>query len=117
MAASDAQKLKALQSQQRQLLKQKTELDLQCQVIANRLMVNDCAIAALRGNSSLPVVSEHAQLRYLERVQGLDLQAVQNAILTRPVVEAAMRMGDGKFPSGDGFRAVVRSNTVVTVET
>ena len=59
------------------------------------------------------VVSEHAILRYLERVEKFDLEGIKKKILLQ---EKAMdSLGDGKFPCDGGGRAVLVDNTVVSV--
>lgn len=60
-------------------------------------------------------VSEHALLRYIERVNGVDLNAIREKILTSSLVSSIKAMGNGKHPL-DGCRAVVVNNTIVTIE-
>jgi hypothetical protein len=63
------------------------------------------------------VVSEHAMLRYLERVRGVDLEEVKRAILDAKAVELHKRLGvDGKYPA-DGFAIIVAGGTVTSVTT
>ena len=62
-----------------------------------------------------PMVTEHALLRYFERVLGYDLEEIRGMILndtTRAYIE---QFGSGKIP-GKGFRIVVKDRAVVTVE-
>jgi DNA gyrase/topoisomerase IV subunit A len=61
------------------------------------------------------VVSEHALLRYMERSLGMNLQEVTDRIVA-DVMPLARTLGDGKYPLSTGGQAVVRDNTVVTVE-
>ena len=64
------------------------------------------------------VVSEHAMLRFLERVLGADLVFFSALILAQ--VKPAQTLGDGKYPlKYEGrtvARAVVKNGVVVTVE-
>lgn len=60
-----------------------------------------------------PVVSDHALLRYLERVYEFDLAKFRAEMLT-PEVRAALRVGATAVNVGN-FRFVLRENTVVTV--
>ncbi len=60
-------------------------------------------------------VSEHAMLRYLERVKGLDLTELEGEILN----DEAMRLiavlgGSGKYPNGVCV-LVMKDNTVTTI--
>lgn len=78
-------------------------------------------IAAFKESSSKPIVSEHAMLRYFERVLGFDLSEIANKILTEDVLKmmSETNLTNGKFPVKDktNFRAIVRQNTVVSIET
>ena len=60
-------------------------------------------------------VSEHALLRYLERVYKIDIEAVKKEILTDEVVSNFKGIGPGKFPHKSG-KVMIRGNTVVTFE-
>ncbi len=63
-----------------------------------------------------PVISEHAILRYLERKADIDMQDISGKILTPKVIEYITQFKSGKFPIGDGLRAVVRDSVIVTIE-
>lgn len=61
-------------------------------------------------------VSEHAVLRYLERVKGIDISQVEKDILSESVMALIEQLGGtGKYPN-NGFHVVIKDNTVVTVE-
>ena len=67
------------------------------------------------GNATVPRVSEHAVLRYLERVKGYNIAEVEHAILTPKVLKMIETLGGtGKFP-GDGFTIVMKDYTVTTI--
>jgi len=59
-----------------------------------------------------PQVSDHAVLRYLQRVKGLDVDAVREEILT-PAVHAAIRAGATRV-SVEGVEFVVSDGVVTT---
>ena len=61
------------------------------------------------------VVSEHAMLRYLERAMGLNLDDIKQAILTEETKAYVVKLGNGKYPIGNGLRVVVKDNVVVSV--
>jgi len=63
-----------------------------------------------------PIVSEHALLRYIERVYGINLDDVRSNILSPSTRKAIQVVGSGKFPLDAGGRAVVKGNTIVTIE-
>tara|TARA_B100001778_G_scaffold330827_1_gene333987 strand:- start:14302 stop:14724 length:423 start_codon:yes stop_codon:yes gene_type:complete len=60
------------------------------------------------------VVSEHAMLRYIERVLGIDLEELQQKILPPGNADAISSLGDGTYPIGE-HRIKVKSGTIVTV--
>ena len=72
-------------------------------------------ITALEANSKEPIVSEHALLRYIERVYGIDLDELRGKILNPQTKEWIEQFGSGKIPS-DGCRLIVKNRVVVTVE-
>lgn len=60
-------------------------------------------------------VTDHAVLRYLERVHGLDVHGVRNEILTEQLMDWIDQFETGRFPIGGGLHAVVQDKTVVTI--
>ncbi len=63
-----------------------------------------------------PIITEHALLRYFERVLGYDLEAVANGLLTDQVKAVIAEMPNGKIPSV-GCRLVAKDGVIVTLET
>ena len=70
-------------------------------------------IAAL--TSADIIVSEHAVLRYIERVLGINTEELKTNILPEKTKEQIKVLGSGKYPV-EGHRLVVKDNVVVTVE-
>lgn len=64
-------------------------------------------------------VSDHAVVRYLERVKGIDIDALKKQILDSCSFEEMKLLGSGRFPAtdkeGNVFRVVFDKYTVVTV--
>jgi ribosomal protein L16/L10AE len=60
-------------------------------------------------------VREHALLRYVERVIKVDLGVLQRQLILE-IEPQATRLGDGKYPFLGVCRAVVKDNTIVTIE-
>lgn len=60
------------------------------------------------------VLTEHALLRYLERVQGMNLDEIKSIILDEPTKEQIRILGSGKFPK-DGYTLVVKNNTIISI--
>jgi hypothetical protein len=62
-------------------------------------------------------VSDHAILRYIERVMGVDVDAIRQLIASEKVENVVATLGDAKVPLGNGAFAVVKNHAVVTVTT
>lgn len=69
------------------------------------------------------LVSEHAILRYFERVLGYDLEKIKSVIVPPQTQQQIEHFGGGTFPISNNnnnlppFKIRVRNNTVVTVLT
>lgn len=61
------------------------------------------------------IVTEHAILRYIERVYGIDLEEIRTRMLGGSVVQLIDQFGSGKIPC-EGGRLIVKDRTVITVE-
>lgn len=62
----------------------------------------------------MPYVSDHAILRYLERVKGIDIEAIR-AELNSPAVADAVAFGCDTVKRGDGSRLRLVGDVVQTV--
>lgn len=71
-------------------------------------------IEAALAQSPDPSVSEHAVLRYVERVMGVDIAQVRANILTEPTRKAIAFARTGKHKRDD-CTVVFKDNVVVTV--
>lgn len=60
-------------------------------------------------------ISNHALLRYLERVKGVDVEAARQEIRDGLGCPPVQELGDGKYPLTFGAKAVIRSRTIVTI--
>lgn len=61
-------------------------------------------------------VSEHALLRYFERVLGFDLNSIKSKILDDEVRRLSGLLGEnGIYPNKENVRVVVKNNIVTTV--
>jgi len=64
---------------------------------------------------STTYVTEHAIVRYLERVLEMDMEGIRNQILTQPILDNVKQLGNGIYPNEHGFKVVVRDNTIVSI--
>ena len=85
------------------------------QVMLGEIQSLEAQIKKLKDKTKEPIVSEHAMLRYIERVIGVNLDDIRTKILTPEVKTMIDTLGNGKFPI-EGGRIVVKDRTVVTVE-
>lgn len=121
MAIKEKEELKKLQSL---LTKQKSEVEMierekelveeRLDIATKRLNEMKKEFNELKKNKKM-IVSEHAILRYLERTLGLDLKMIENEILTDDVVKQYKVLGNGKYPMGNGYKAVIKDNVVLTI--
>lgn len=74
----------------------------------------DREIARLEAQREEPVVTEHATLRWLERVHGIDVASIKQEILTEEFRKQLETIPSGKFKR-NGVTIVVKNREVVTV--
>jgi hypothetical protein len=122
MSVTATHELKGLQTRLKQ-----AEVDLEQAVQASKSSVQKEATARnavrtlrnkieqLQKSTSEPVVTEHAMLRYLERVHGLDLENIRQAILDESTTKHIKFARSGKIKRDDGT-IVFQNNVVVTFE-
>ena len=66
-------------------------------------------------NSDL-IVSEHAIIRYIERVIGINIEEIVEKIATEKIKKMAECCGSGLYPSENGdFKLKINNNVVVTI--
>lgn len=119
---SDAETLKQLETRATKLQVERdavfdeiSELSARLNDTDSRLSVIRRKIDHLKTRNETPMVTEHAMLRYLERAKGVDRDEVSAEILSPKTIEQIRTLGSGKYPIGDGLRAVVKGNTVVSI--
>ena len=75
-------------------------------------------IVAVEHEASTIVVSEHALLRYFERILGYDLDALSAALMPPATVDLVTRLGSGTYPvvvEGQTVRVRVQDRVATTV--
>lgn len=123
-ALTDSEQLKALQVRATKAGQEVNAIRTEMQDVNRRLSeakarldAINAEIAKLRENASEPIVSEHAMLRYCERVLGIDMSEVRAKILSPRNVATINFVRTGKVPGGDGMTLIVRDRSVVSIIT
>jgi hypothetical protein len=99
----------------------KAELRVRLEAVETKLQKVRSTIGAMEAELSRreamdsiePSVSDHAVLRYMERVHGIDVEQLRGLILTE-TVEKAIRAGASAVRV-DGMTYVIKGATIVTV--
>lgn len=74
-------------------------------------------VKSLQESTEEPIVSEHALLRYIERVYNIDMDEIRKEILSPTVLTLVKTLGkNGRVPLEKGGRAVFKDGVVVTIE-
>lgn len=101
----------------------KREAESKLQEANKRKFQIEKSLKALRQKFETPIVSEHAMLRYFERVLGFDLEEIKGDILSEEVLgylEELNGIKNGKIPNNKNenkpFHVVLRNGVVTTVE-
>lgn len=91
------------------------EIKTEKQSIVDRLKHVESKIEELKNSHMELVVSDHAIVRYLERVENLDIEAIKKKIVTEKVNELINKLGNGVFPVNDTFKITVNKKVITTV--
>lgn len=117
----DVRKIKGLQSQlsalEGDVSALKIEIDNKQKDYKNKLdMIKSIKneIESLSKTKDIKI-SEHAIIRYLERVKGLNINDIEKEIINEEIVKMVNALGgNGKYPNKD-FSVVMKDFTVTTV--
>lgn len=120
----ELEEMQALLAEEKEALREEqSALDKRRPVITKRLLsVHQEAqqieekLAALRPKA--PAVSDHALVRYLERVMGMDVDKLRDAVVGGENCKWLFDYqthGAGRYVVGDTHRVCIQNNTVVTV--
>jgi hypothetical protein len=96
--------------------RQRTMMGEELTLRHNQISKLNNEISSLKSKSVGIIVSEHAILRYIERVIGIDLETIKAKIASDSVKKMAETMGNGTY-TNDGFKIKVVDNVIVTVLT
>jgi predicted transcriptional regulator len=121
MSLKQAQELKALKtrsvkldSEYKELMKDVTELDRRRERIEKQRKELKAKIKQMEASDNI-VVTEHAILRYLERIMNIDIEELRAEILTDKTRQQIKTLGNGRYPLEKGGKAVVKNNSIVSV--
>jgi DNA gyrase/topoisomerase IV subunit A len=114
------QPLKHLQVRQTQLSAEvdqltKTMRELQRQLAEKNQSLNIVRKEIREITEMKPIVSEHALLRYCERILNIDLKEIEKKLLSDKNIEIIEQIRSGKIPV-ENFMMVVKNKIVTTIE-
>ena len=69
----------------------------------------------IKSSSNELIISEHALLRYLERVYKLDLEKLSSEIVPDTLKATIEELGNGEYHTQEGYSLKVHDNVVVTI--
>lgn len=122
MARNTSSELKRLQGrlhevevEQKDLLMKGEELSKRMKELAIEKRKCQDAIEKIKRDDTI-VISEHAILRYLERVKGVNIEELKEEIWPKSDVNQRMcrTLGNGEFPVNN-HRVVIKNNVIVSV--
>lgn len=120
---TSSQELKRLQSLLNQLQLELTSLqesnsrlNMEITTKVKQIKEVEQKIHKLKGADGSIIVSEHAIIRYLERVYKLDVEKIKQEILPEKILKQAKMIGNGRYGVID-HTLLIKDNVVVTVYT
>ncbi len=68
-------------------------------------------------NPASVLISDHAIVRYLERIKGIDIQLIRQEILSDDLLKIINTLGgNGRYPDKD-YKVVMKDNKIITILT
>jgi chromosome segregation ATPase len=107
-----------LNAQMSALITERKKADDRIKEIAQHISNIDKLIAGIRRDlkSCKVGITDHALLRYLERIHGFDVEEVKKRLLTDKLRTSMQMYGKGKITE-NGITYIFRDNAVVTIMT
>jgi len=107
------------------LMSQKASLEVEISEAENKrcLIDNDLnfkrkklneIINKLNGISDEPQITEHALLRYIQRIKGVDIEEIKKEIMTDKNKAMIETLGSGTFKL-NGIKMIVKDKTIITL--
>jgi len=69
-----------------------------------------------KGSTTALKITEHAIVRYFERVKGYDLDEIEKEILSPDIGKQIQQLGGTGTVIHDKFKIIVKDNTVITIK-
>ena len=121
MNIKESQELKQLKTRKTKLeVEVKDSYNIKCDAdkryndIKKKLKTIDEQIKKLSNNKNINI-TEHAIIRYLERSKKIDLNQINNEILSESLKKQIKSLNSGKFPITNGLKAIVKNYSIVSV--
>lgn len=117
---NEIRQIKKLQSQLNTMIADAEVLKIE---VANKQREYDLKNRAIKkmkaeiqkANTQTPKVSEHAIVRYFERVRGFNIEEIEKEILSEKVLSFIEQLGgNGEYPN-EGFSVLMKNFTVTTI--
>jgi hypothetical protein len=99
--------LSGIDNQKKELMQRATELENKIRKINNQ-------INSLYSKEDGVIFTEHSILRYLERIEGIDIEKIKSKIVDKKTEEIIKTIGSGKI-SVNGFYIVFKNKKIITV--
>ena len=116
----DAQRLKRFRTKQVALQQEIAELNktlyqLNREVEEKKIALNHIKAEIEDMTIRQPVVSEHALIRYVERILKIDLKVIENEILSEENKRIINQMSSCKIPFKEDTLLIVKNKNIVTI--
>lgn len=118
---NDVRQIKQLQTQLDNIITDYSSLKIEISNKQKELSNKQNLINSLRDkiknlkNTKTIRVSEHAMLRYFERVKGFNISEIQEEIITKELVNMVETLGgNGVYPVND-FKLKMKDFTIITI--
>jgi hypothetical protein len=102
-----------LEAEVGRLGKEVTRLECELGEVRGHFQAYSAELAKRRRPAPEPRLSDHALLRYLERVKGVDVEGARREIMTPGIIAAVKAMATSVLVNGAKF--LVREGTIVTI--
>ena len=79
-----------------------------------RLEIRELEGRIKRATTNL-TVTDHALLRYMQRLSGLDIDSLKESLITEKLTLQVQTLGDGEYGLPQGGKAIIRDSKIITI--